>query len=223
MRIIAALATVLVLVVGPVAPDYEVKAQSVPSDAGSPSYDGYLSQARALTAKKQFAAAVSSAELAIRLDDRRWEGFVAAAKAYAAQGLLDDAIGMLQLALSRAPQDRKGPIREAIVVCREQVAAYAATRVAAKGAARVSPPAPAEATTRVQTPPTRGKTQPAARRFKIAPSTLGYVNVRKAPNSSSPIVGRVRPGDTYELGEVRDGWYYVASLKGWIAGKYVIK
>jgi uncharacterized protein YgiM (DUF1202 family) len=56
---------------------------------------------------------------------------------------------------------------------------------------------------------------------QIAPSSTGYVNVRQNPDVESPVVTKVRPGDTYSFSTVRNGWYRLDAKRGWVAGRYV--
>jgi tetratricopeptide (TPR) repeat protein len=82
-----------------------------------------------LLLQKKPQEAVSVSEQAIATDDKRWEAYVTAASGYSAQQLYDDAIGMLQMALVRAPQERKQLIREAISEARKQASGAAVTPV----------------------------------------------------------------------------------------------
>jgi tetratricopeptide (TPR) repeat protein len=104
-------------------------------------YDDAVAKARALAAQKNFKDAVAAGEQAIQMDDNRWEGYVVSAEAYSGQQLYDDAIGMLQSALTRAPQEKKPLIRDAITETRRQLSAPQAAAA----------PPPAAATT-VQAP-----------------------------------------------------------------------
>jgi hypothetical protein len=81
-------------------------------------YDAVIARARALLKEGKLKDALTSSEEAIALNDKRWEAYVTAASAYSAQQLFDDAIGMLQLALPRAPEDRKPLIRDALAETR---------------------------------------------------------------------------------------------------------
>jgi Tfp pilus assembly protein PilF len=88
---------------------------------GAQSYDDQLTRARTAINEKRYHDAQVNAEEAIRLDQNRWEAYVLAASAYSSQQLLDDAIGMLDRALSRAPEERKALIREALADARKQL------------------------------------------------------------------------------------------------------
>jgi tetratricopeptide (TPR) repeat protein len=83
-------------------------------------YDDHLSQAKSLISLQKYVDAVGEAQKAIAADGQRWEAYAVAAKAYSGQKLYDDAIGMLQLALVRAPDDKKPLIRDAIADCRKE-------------------------------------------------------------------------------------------------------
>src|ERR1700733_1329105 len=77
-------------------------------------YDGHLSQAKSLITQGKYVDAVKDAEKAIAQNNQRWEAYVVAAKGYSSQQLYDDAIGMLQIALARAPDAIKPKVRDAI-------------------------------------------------------------------------------------------------------------
>jgi hypothetical protein len=86
---------------------------ALPANRNS-AYDDAIAKARALAAQKDFKAAATASEQAIQMDDKRWEGYIVAAEAYSGQHLYDDAIGMLEMALVRAPADKKPAVRDAI-------------------------------------------------------------------------------------------------------------
>jgi tetratricopeptide (TPR) repeat protein len=88
-------------------------------------------------------AALIASQDAIALNDKRWEAYVTAAGAYSSQNLFDDAIGMLQAALARAPEDRKPLIRDALATTRQ---AASAPPLQAAATAPAPSPAPATAT-----------------------------------------------------------------------------
>ena len=81
-------------------------------------YDEAIVRARALLKDDKKREALAAVEQAIALNDKRWEAYVVAASAYASQQLFDDAVGMLQSALTRAPEDRKPLIRDALAETR---------------------------------------------------------------------------------------------------------
>lgn len=81
-------------------------------------YDEAITRARALLKEGKPKESLAVSEQAIALDDKRWEAYVTAASAYASAQLFDDAVGMLQLALPRAPEDRKPLIRDALTEVR---------------------------------------------------------------------------------------------------------
>ena len=89
--------------------------------SGQQTYDDYLSQAKSLIAQQKYPEAVAETQKAIALNGGRWEAYVVAAKGYSSQKLYDDAIGMLQTALIRAPEDKKPAIRDAIAECRKEL------------------------------------------------------------------------------------------------------
>jgi tetratricopeptide (TPR) repeat protein len=87
---------------------------------GQETYNVHLSQAKSLITLQKYADAVTEAQKAIALDGQRWEAYVIAAKGYSSQKLFDDAIGTLQMALVRAPDDKKPLVRDAIADCRKE-------------------------------------------------------------------------------------------------------
>jgi len=87
--------------------------------AQSPTYNDLIAKARTLLADRKPQEAIEQSEAAIKLDDKRWEAYVTAASGYSAQKLYDDAIGMLQMALPRAPTERKQLVRDAITEARQ--------------------------------------------------------------------------------------------------------
>jgi len=92
-----------------------------------------------------------------------------------------------------------------------------------------SPPAPPESVIDGSKIPSRidfpgpSKTAPAPTQItvRIARSETGFVNVRVKPSTSSAIVGKVKPGETYAVSEVSAGWYRLTVKEGWVAGRYV--
>jgi len=90
-------------------------------------YEQSLAKAATLINSAHFADAAKECGHAIKIDSARYEGYLLYAKAYQGQGLLDDAIGYLQSALARAPEDKKVKIRDAIAEIR-QVQAEAGSR-----------------------------------------------------------------------------------------------
>jgi hypothetical protein len=116
-------------------------------------YDQLLVKARTSIADKKPQEAVEQSEQAIQLNDKRWEAYVTAASGYSAQQLYDDAIGMLQMALVRAPQDKKQLVRDAISEARRQVSgsnSSAATPTAVKPQASTSAAAQTTAPTQAE-------------------------------------------------------------------------
>jgi tetratricopeptide (TPR) repeat protein len=95
------------------------------TSAWAQSYDEQLNRVRTAISEKHYPEAASAAEQAIKLDDKRWEAYVLAANAYSSQQFFDDAIGMLQMALPRAPEDRKQLVREALQQVRQQLVSSA--------------------------------------------------------------------------------------------------
>lgn len=62
--------------------------------------------------------------------------------------------------------------------------------------------------------------------LKIIQTGIGYLNVRSQPNTSSSIVAKVNPGETYVYTEKNNGWYKITGLpssstEGWVLGQYI--
>jgi tetratricopeptide (TPR) repeat protein len=121
----------------------------VPAFAQAPkpaaSYDALVARARTLIAENKPQQAVTVSEQAIALNEKRWEAYVIAASGYSAQRLYDDTISMLQMALGRAPEEKKPAIREAISEARRQLAAQSNPNPVA------SPPSSAQAAPAITT------------------------------------------------------------------------
>src|SRR4051794_20291573 len=83
-------------------------------------YNSLIAESKSELDSGQFDRALEVAEQAVHIDERRWEAYALAAKAYSAQKLYDDAIGMLQMALPRAPEEKKALIRRALTDTRKQ-------------------------------------------------------------------------------------------------------
>ena len=60
------------------------------------------------------------------------------------------------------------------------------------------------------------------RSVRIGESSLGYVNVRQAPDINSRVIGKVRPGERYGSWRMRDGWVWLDEKQGWITERYVL-
>jgi type IV pilus assembly protein PilC len=61
---------------------------------------------------------------------------------------------------------------------------------------------------------------------EILPTGTGFLNVRSLPSKNGKIVGRVIPGNKYEMRSEKDGWVEVVYLEGkvgWVSGDYVKK
>lgn len=121
-------------------------AQSPAARPAASSYDESVAKARAFLKDNKFKEALEASEQAIKIDDKRWEAYVTAATAYSSQGLMDDAIGMLQQSLVRAPQDRKPLIRDAIAETRKAMAVAAAQPATGATPAAAAPDAGASPT-----------------------------------------------------------------------------
>ncbi len=57
--------------------------------------------------------------------------------------------------------------------------------------------------------PEAGAVVPQVRILEILPTGTGFLNVRNAPGAKSKILGRAKPGDTYEYRSNSDGWFEI--------------
>jgi len=62
-------------------------------------------------------------------------------------------------------------------------------------------------------------------RIRIKETETGWLRVRESANNSSIEVGRVKPGETYELINESNGWYQIkfGNKNGWVSIKYAEK
>jgi tetratricopeptide (TPR) repeat protein len=112
--------------------------------------------ARALANEGRPKEALAVAQRAIRRDSSRWEGYAAAAEAYLAQGLLDDAIGQLQLAIARAPEVTKAVIRNVIASVRSDTAVTAPVNTRSPASVDIRTPGAEPGTIEVPAHPLKG-------------------------------------------------------------------
>lgn len=72
---------------------------------------------------------------------------------------------------------------------------------------------------------TKASSQIIAKKVKIAPTPTGFLNVRSSPSTSSSVVDKVNPGETYDLLEEQSGWYKIKlpSGQGWVSSQYAKK
>jgi len=60
----------------------------------------------------------------------------------------------------------------------------------------------------------------------IKQTPTGWLNVRKLPSTSSEILTKVFPGESYPFSEVKNGWYNILLkdlTEGWVSGEYVVE
>ena len=95
--------------------------------AWAQSYDELLARARSALAGRNYREVVTASQQAIQMNEQRWEAYAIAANGYSGQQFYDDAIGMLQMALPRAPEDKKQLVRDALQQVRRQMSAPAAS------------------------------------------------------------------------------------------------
>lgn len=194
-RITIRVVRLLLIVAAAYGLDGSAKAQPLPqgaADSQPPSYNQLITVGYELIKENKLTEGYTAALHAAAIDPARFEAYALAALALHLIDANDEAQAMVTKALARAPSDK-----------RRQVSDLA--KVIAGGRVKSS----------------AGSSRAAARTLRIADSTLGYVNVRKAPDGDAPIVGRVRPGEVYNFSTVSSGWYRIDG-KGWVAGKYVL-
>lgn len=64
---------------------------------------------------------------------------------------------------------------------------------------------------------------PALSKVIILDTPTGFLNVRDSGSISSAIIGKVNPGELYQLLDDKDGWYQIqlnSATKGWISNQY---
>ncbi len=89
--------------------------------------------------------------------------------------------------------------------------------------ARLPPPLPSEASAKEGTPSAILKPY-----VEVKDTPTGFLRVRQEPNTSAKEVGRVKPGEKYQLLEKLSGWYQItidldATSSGWISAQYADK
>lgn len=63
-------------------------------------------------------------------------------------------------------------------------------------------------------------------KIKIANTPVGFLRVRSENNISSQEIGRVKPGEEYEILEEKDGWFKIklsSGEEGWVSSDYAEK
>ena len=91
-----------------------VTAEAYAQQTSSASYEGIVSDCRALLASQKFDAAVTACEKGILLDPSRWEAYALTGSALALQHQFERAISYLEKAISIAPTDRKPSLQSAL-------------------------------------------------------------------------------------------------------------
>jgi len=107
-------------------------------------YQDAFERARSLVKQKQFAEALEQARQAVHLDNTRWEGWFVEGTAAVGLEKYDLAIDYFEEALSRAPDQAKSSVNDAIASCRQALAARSAApnRVTAPPPSYAPPPRP---------------------------------------------------------------------------------
>ncbi|HOZ80736.1 MAG TPA: PEGA domain-containing protein [Candidatus Woesebacteria bacterium] len=66
--------------------------------------------------------------------------------------------------------------------------------------------------------------KPIINKIKIKQTETGWLRVRSTPDSNGSEIGRVKPGEEYQILETRDEWYKITldgEKIGWVSAKYV--
>lgn len=83
---------------------------------------------------------------------------------------------------------------------------------------------PSASPTPAATSPSKAKT---AALFKITinETSTGWLRVRSKPSSAGEEIGKVNPGDTFDVFEQQSGWYQIEfeNQEGWVSSTYVTK
>ncbi len=99
-----------------------------------------------------------------------------------------------------------------------------ATNTEAKPSGSVSP-TPTKSSNKTPTPTKAGDVKSTGT-VKILSTPTGWLRVRKEASVNSDEVGRVNPGETYDLLDEESGWYKIKldnGDMGWVAGQYADK
>ncbi len=57
---------------------------------------------------------------------------------------------------------------------------------------------------------------------KLIIGNVTYVNVRQEPTTSSQIVAKTKPGNTFQFVAIQDNWYQIVvqRIRGWVINNY---
>jgi len=81
------------------------------------------------------------------------------------------------------------------------------------------------ATTPVQTtPPPATTTSASVTKLQVTQTPTGFLNVRQQPSTTSQLVTKINPGETYEYIAQKSGWYEIVlsdGTNGWVSGQYI--
>ena len=188
-----------------------------------PTYGQLVSAGYDLLKEGKPKEAYVAAMMAASKEPKRFESYALAAAVLHVQGVNKEARVLVRRALTLAPTNKKPPLEELAARIEKTTGATTAAR-------RSLPPATSSrAATELKKEP-GGKpaggapatNRRAALKVRIASSSIGYVNVRREPNTRSAVVARVKPGETYTASETVNGWYRLDGKAGWVAGRYVV-
>jgi len=60
--------------------------------------------------------------------------------------------------------------------------------------------------------------------LEVSPNSLGFLNIRTLPSSSSGLIRKAKIGEKFDYVELQDGWYKIVlspDKYGWVSGKYI--
>jgi len=185
----------------------QVPAEGTSVAAKRPTYGQLVSAGYDLLTEGKIKEAYMAALMAAQADPDRFESYALAALVMHTRGADAEAKGFVEKALDLAPADKNAKLRELAGAIND-------SGVPKDGLARE---------TSISTPG-KGKNAsiPKAQRpvrIRIAPSSLGYVNLRQQPSTTSHVIAKVRPGEIYTVSRISGGWYHIGG--GWVAGRYI--
>ena|SRR5688572_14271262 len=202
----------VVLVLALVLNSSAIAAQSPKPTKATPTYGQLVSAGYDFLKEGKRKEAYAAAMMAASQEPKRFESYALAAAVLHVQGANREARTLMQRALALAAPSKKPALQELAARIDREVKV---SPTAAGGA-------PKRATGSVATTDASRAAKPVSKmRVRIAPSSVGYVNVRREPTTTAAILGRVKAGETYTASQVANGWYRLEG-KGWVAGRYVI-
>jgi hypothetical protein len=213
-----------------------INAQTVraSAEAGKPTYGQLVSAGYDLLTEGKVKEAYVAAVMAAKSDPGRFESYALAALVMHTRGANVEAREFVGKALGRVPADKKPKLRELAKAIDDSLASApnhltgvdrqkpltpAASPSLKRAEATAARPEGVKASPSVAKVP-GAQTAAPRREVVIGQSSRGYANLRKGPATSTPVVGRVHPGEVYTYSRVVDGWYLLDGKQAWIASRY---